>query len=257
MLLEVEVVGFRYPGRSGDAVRSVSFSIPRGQLVSIVGANGSGKSTLMKVLARVIEPGSGRVRFDGRMLEQWERRAYARRVGYLAQEAESVFPTRALDLVLSARAPFLGRFEWESDEDLDRARRSLAECDAADLAERFLDQMSGGERKRVELARVLAGEPDLLLLDEPLAALDLAHVQQLARLLRAIASDGGRTVLFVSHDLNWSAAVADRMIVMRAGEIAADGPPSEILSEGMLRAAFELEAEVVQRGARRWIVPRL
>ncbi|MGH9458260.1 MAG: ABC transporter ATP-binding protein [Thermoanaerobaculia bacterium] len=255
-VLDLRAVRYRYPGAGRDALAGVTASVRAGELVSIVGANGSGKSTLMKLLARVVEPIDGDVAFRGRSLAEWSARDYAQRVGYLAQEAEAVFPMRVLDVVLTGRAPFLGRFEWESERDVERARRALEECDVAAFEQRFLDAMSGGERKRVELARVLAGEPELVLLDEPLAALDLAHAQQLARLLRSIARSDGRTVLFVSHDLNWSAALADRMIVLREGRVAADGPPSEIVREEGIRAWFDLDAAVVEVEGRPWVVPR-
>lgn len=255
MRASLEGVEYRYPGAAGRAVREVTFEVGGGTLVAVVGPNGSGKSTLMKILARVIEPSGGVVRFEGAPLGEWDRRAYARRVGYLPQTAQAGFPTRALDVVLSGRAPFLRRFEWESDEDLRRARRALDECDAATLAERAMDQMSGGERKRVELARVLAGEPELVLLDEPLSSLDPAHVQRLAALLRSLVDGTGRTVMLVSHDLNWSAAVADRMIVMSEGRVVADGGPNEVLDRGILSSAFGIDARIVEHEGRRWILP--
>lgn len=255
MPVSLQGVGYRYRGAEESALTEVSLTVERGSLVSVVGPNGSGKSTLMKILARVVEASAGEVRFDGESLGRWDRRAYARRVGYLPQSSDALFPTRAIDVVLSGRAPFLRRFEWESERDVQRARQALAECDAATLAERPMDQMSGGERKRVALARVLAGEPDLVLLDEPLSSLDLAHVEQLARLLRSQVEGAGRTVILVSHDLNWSAAVADRMIVMAGGRVLADGAPNDVLDRSILRTAFGIDARVVEHENRRWILP--
>jgi iron complex transport system ATP-binding protein len=255
-LLALQNAGYRYPGARRAAVEGVSFAIEPGTLVGIVGPNGSGKSTVMKLIARILEPESGAVVFGGIDARRWKRKEYAQRVGYLPQESDPVFPMRALDVVLSGRAPFLGRFEWESQGDVERARRALAECDAAGFEDRFLDAMSGGERKRVELARVLAGEPELILLDEPLAALDLTHAQQLAVLLRATAKRAGRTVLFVSHELNWCAALADRTLVMREGALVADGPPEAVVTEALLREHFGVDAAVVEVGGRRWVVPR-
>ncbi|HSN69162.1 MAG TPA: ABC transporter ATP-binding protein, partial [Thermoanaerobaculia bacterium] len=180
-VLELRGVRHRYAGAARDAVAGASLAIDPGTLVGVVGPNGSGKSTLMKLIARILVPESGEILFRGTEARRWKRKEYAQRVGYLPQESDPVFPMRALDVVLSGRAPFLGRFDWEAAEDLASARRALAECDASGFEERFLDEMSGGERKRVELARVLSGEPELILLDEPLAALDLSHAQQLAR----------------------------------------------------------------------------
>ncbi len=255
-VLELRNATYAYADGRRPAVADASLAIEPGSLVGIAGPNGSGKSTLLKMIARVIEPRSGSILLRGVDARRWKRKEYAQRVGYLPQESDPVFPMRALDVVLSGRAPFLGRFDWESPRDVEHARRALAECDAAGFEERFLDEMSGGERKRVELARVLAGEPELILLDEPLAALDLSHAQQLARLLRTIARRGDRTVVFVSHELNWSAALAERTIVMREGHIVADGPPVEVFNELLLREQFGLDARVIEVEGRHWVVPR-
>ena len=168
------------------AVRDVSLRAEAGHLIALTGQNGSGKSTLLKLAARVISARSGDVMFDNRSLREWDRRGYARQVAYLPQEPETAFPMRALDVVVSGRAPYLGRFSWEVEADFTVAREALTMCDAAHLADRYLDEMSGGERKRVFLARVLAGKPKLILLDEPLSALDIAHVQQFSRLMRQV-----------------------------------------------------------------------
>ena len=238
------------------AVRDVSLIAGNGALIALTGQNGSGKSTLLRLAARVLEPQSGEVLFENRSLRDWDRREYARKVAYLPQEPETAFPMRALDVVVSGRAPFLGRFAWEAQPDFSAASEALALCDASHLAGRYLDEMSGGERKRVFLARVLAGKPKLILLDEPLAALDLAHVQQFSRLMRQIVDTTGATVIFASHDLNWAAAYSDRIIVMRDGEVAADGSPASLLSADLVRDLFGFDATVVTEGGRRWLMPR-
>lgn len=254
-MLELRSVDFAYP-RGSTSIRSVSVSFRAGEMVSIAGPNGSGKSTLLRLMARVIEPASGEILWNGKRLEDVDPREYARSVGYLPQEFDSGFPMRAIDVVLSGRAPFLRRFQWETAEDYNRAVEALREFDAMDLAERYLDEMSGGERKRVFLARVLTGLPELILLDEPFAALDLSHIQQLTELLRAYVSRTGGTVVFVSHDLNWSGAYADRMLVLSNGSIVADGPPAEVLDPALIERFFQFRAEAVQRNGRRWIIPR-
>lgn len=255
-LFELREVAFRYPSTGAVGVDAITTSFREGELVSILGPNGSGKSSLLKLLARVHVPDRGTVLFEGTPTSRWNGRAYARKIGYLPQSAQQAFPMRALDLVLSGRAPFLGRFEWESGEDGRMALDALRQCDAAHLADRFVDEMSGGERRRVELARVLAGSPRAILLDEPLTALDAAHAQQFLDLLRRIAGEGGRTVLFVSHDLNWSAAVSDRMMVMGGGRIVADDVPARIVDGEVIRRCFGWEAEIVESGGRRWALPR-
>ena len=253
-MMRLEEVSFTYASGVA-AVRSVSTTLGKGELISLIGPNGSGKSTLMKMMARVASPSSGNISFLGRPVSDWDRREFARETGYLPQEFEPVFPMRAIDVVLSGRAPFLRRFEWESTEDYDISGRALADCDAAHLSERFLEEMSGGERKRVFLARVLAGQPRLILLDEPLAALDLEHIQRFSKLLRSIVDATGATVVFISHDINWSAAYADRMLVMSTGQLVLDGTPLEVMRPDVMLEYFGFSGEAIGSPGRTWIVP--
>ena len=261
-MLRVEGVSFSYRSDVDDtgapkALRDVSLAAGGRSLIALTGENGSGKSTLLKMMARVLRPDAGEVSFEGRSLREWGAKEYARNAAYLPQEPDATFPMRAIDIVVSGRAPFLGRFGWEGSGDYERASEALVLCDASHLAERYLDEMSGGERKRVFLARVLVGNPKLVLLDEPLSALDAAHVQQFSRLLREIVDRTGATVIFASHDLNWAAAYSDRVVVMRGGSIAADVPPAELMRPDVVRELFGLDVEVVSAGARSWLVPSL
>jgi len=253
-MLEVRGVSFSYDGT--EALRGVSASFERAQLVALTGPNGSGKSTLLKLLARVFVPQIGAVIFDGRRLRDWPPKEYAKHAAYLPQDPDPTFPMRARDVVVSGRAPFLGRFAWESAADYDEAARALELCDAAHLADRYLDEMSGGERKRVFLARVLAARPRVILLDEPLASLDVSHVQQFSALLRDIVDQTGATVLYATHDLNWAAAYSDRMLVMQNGALVVDDAPSAVLEAGRVRELFGFDAEAVEVNGRRWLVPR-
>jgi ABC-type cobalamin/Fe3+-siderophores transport system ATPase subunit len=252
-MLDVRNVSYAY----GDvgAVRDVSLHVGERQLVALTGPNGSGKSTLLKLIARVYMPRAGEIAFEQQPLAQWPAKEYARRVGYLPQDPDPGFPMRARDVVVSGRAPYLGRFAWETSADWDAASRALSLCDATHLADRYLDEMSGGERKRVFLARVLAGTPRLIVLDEPLAALDLSHVQQFSRLLRDVVDRTGCTVIFAAHDLNWAAAHSDRMLVMQNGALALDATPAEVMTPDVMNSLFGFTAETVMAGGRAWVVP--
>lgn len=254
-MLEVRGVSYTY----GDvrAVHDVSVQFGDGQLIALTGPNGSGKSTLLKILARVYTPQAGDVSFEGKALAAWPAKEYAKRIGYLPQDPDPAFPMRAVDVVVSGRAPYLGRFAWESERDWEEASRALALCDAAHLADRYLDEMSGGERKRIFLARVLAGTPRVILLDEPLAALDLSHVQQFSQLLRDVVDRTGCTVVFAAHDLNWAAAHSDRMLVMQNGALALDAAPAGVMTPEVMRGLFGFAAETVTVGGKTWVVPRV
>jgi len=254
-MLEARGVSFSYDGT--EALRGVTATFERAQLVALTGPNGSGKSTLLKLLARVLNPQIGEIIFDGRRLRDWAPKEYAKNAGYLPQDPDPTFPMRALDVVVSGRAPFLGRFAWENAGDYDEAARALALCDASHLAERYLDEMSGGERKRVFLARVLAARPRVILLDEPLASLDVSHVQQFSALLRDIVDRTGATVLYATHDLNWAAAYSDRMLVMQGGALVVDDVPGEVIRAERIAELFGFDADVIVSGNRRWLVPRV
>ena len=248
-MLGVDHVSYSYDGRRG--ADDVSLQVADGgSLIALAGPNGSGKSTLLKLVARVLTPQQGEIVLDGR--SEWTAKEYARRVGYLPQESEDVFAMKAIDVVVSGRAAYLSRFAFESEADYAEAEKALALCDASHLGARFLDEMSGGERKRVFLARVLAGAPRLILLDEPFAALDIAHVQQFSRLLREIVDRTHSTVVFASHDLNWAAAYSDRMIVMSEGRIARDAKPGEVMRADVVRDLFGFEALAIDG----WLVPK-
>jgi ABC-type cobalamin/Fe3+-siderophores transport system ATPase subunit len=254
-MLQIDGVSYRY----GDelALSDVTLTAPAGELIALTGPNGSGKSTLLKIVARVFAPHSGRVLFENKPAIEWPAKEYAKSVGYLPQDPDPVFPMRALDVVVSGRSPFLGRFSWESEEDWRLAAEALSACDAKELAGRYLDEMSGGERKRVFLARVLAGAPRLILLDEPLAALDLSHVQQFSLLLRQIVDRTGATVIFAAHDLNWAAAHSDRMVVMQKGRLALQGKPSDVMRPDVMRELFGYDARTVSESGKTWVVPNV
>lgn len=249
----LEIRGISYAYDRVPAVRACTAAFEPATLVGLTGPNGSGKSTLLKLVARVLTPATGEILFERRSLRDWPAKEYARRVGYLPQDPDPAFPMRAIDVVVSGRAPFLGRFEWESDSDYDEAERALALCDAANLADRYSDEMSGGERKRVFLARVLAARPRLVLLDEPLTALDLSHVQQFSALLRDIVDRTGTTVLYATHDLNFAAAYCDRMLVMGGGSLVLDAKPSEVMRPEVVKEFFGFDARSVEG----WLVPRV
>lgn len=255
-MLALEGVAYGYEG-ARQAVHGVSCRIGARELVALAGPNGSGKSTLLKLAARVLAPHAGNITFENKPLADWNGKEYARRVGYLPQDPDPTFPMRAIEVVVSGRAPFLGRFSWESASDYEAAEEALALCDATPLAQRYLDEMSGGERKRVFLARVLAGRPQMILLDEPLSALDVSHVQQFSALLRDVVDRTGATVVFASHDLNWAAAYSDRMLVMQRGALALDAAPSEVMRPERMRELFGFEGVAVQAGGRQWIVPNV
>jgi iron complex transport system ATP-binding protein len=226
-----------------DVLRGVSLSLPAGTLVALLGENGAGKTTLLKVLAGLLRARDGSVTLGGRPLDAVPRREAARRIGYLPQGFEPLFPMRALDAVLLGRMPRRARFAGPGPGDLAAARRALEELDAAAHAEADLREMSGGERQRVLLARVLAGEPEVMLLDEPTASLDPRHRLVVLEALRRRAA-AGAAVFLTTHELEFAAG-ADRAVLLTEGRVLAEGAVRETLTAPLLSELFGVTARVI------------
>jgi len=228
---------------SRDVLHGVSLAPPPGTVVALLGENGAGKTTLLKVFAGLLKARAGTVALGGRPLDAVPRREAARRIGYLPQGFEPLFPMRALDAVLLGRMPRRARFASPGPGDVAAARSALEELDAAEHAETDLREMSGGERQRVLLARVLAGEPEAMLLDEPTASLDPRHRLVVLTALRRRAA-AGATVLFSTHELEFAAG-ADRAVFLAGGRVLAEGTVRETFTAPLLSKLFGVPARVV------------
>ncbi|MFN8533017.1 MAG: ABC transporter ATP-binding protein [Dehalococcoidia bacterium] len=239
--LRVERVGFRASG--SWLVRSVTFEVRPGEIVALAGANGAGKSTLLRLAAGFLLPTEGSVLLDGQPTASYSSRERARLVANVPQSTAVEGDLLVEDLVLLGRHPHLGRFAVEGERDRAIARLAMRSTDTEWLAGRTVATLSGGERQRVLIARALAQEPRLLLLDEPTASLDLRQEVQVLELVRRLA-DAGLAVVAAIHDLRLAARYASRLIVLRDGEVIADAPPSEALSPTILATAFGVRAAI-------------
>jgi iron complex transport system ATP-binding protein len=244
----LESRGLRASYGSRPALLGVDATFLRGEIVAILGENGSGKSTLLKVIARIVPPAGGELWIDGRPLAQLPRRETARRIAYVPQSLDLVFPIRVLDLVLQGRAPRDRTFSADSPEDLASAREAMRSCDASAL--------SGGEQRRVFLARALAQEAEIWLLDEPASGLDPRHRLEFLAILERTHRQRGTTVLFVTHEIDLAGEIADRILLLSRGRALAQGPPGDVLTRENLRRAFSVESRVeVDSAGRRRLVP--
>ncbi len=225
---------------------AVSLHAERGEWVGILGPNGAGKSTLLRVLAGLVRPDSGTVRLGGLDLLRTSPRQLARMRAFLPQQSDTVFPFTALELALLGRHPHGGRFSLESAEDVRKASEALAEVDCLRFAQRTLDTLSGGERQRVCLARALAQEAPILLLDEPTTALDLFHRSHILEVLARKRREG-TTILMTTHDLHLAARHCDRLVLLADGAILAGGPPAAVLTREHVEQAFHVRVHVEMR----------
>ena len=255
--LQLSKVSFHYgPGRFH--LDGISLEARGGELVGLLGPNGSGKSTLIKLITRLLRPQAGRVLLAGRDAGEFSQRQFARRVAYVPQETQAAFAFTAMEAVLMGRNPYLGTMGFQSEADYAKAAEALRRVDAARFADVLLDELSGGERQRIILARALAQEAELLVLDEPASFLDVRHQYDLYRLLRSLAHDEGRTCIASSHDINVAAAYCDRLVLLAGGRVVADGPPQEVLTADRLLEVYEVEVEIVHRDDGRLVVlPRI
>jgi iron complex transport system ATP-binding protein len=237
--LEARAVSLRRGGR--QVLADIDASVAPGHLTALVGPNGSGKSTLLRVLAGLLKPDAGQVWLDGRLLTTWPRRDIACRLALLPQDTRADFAFQVDELVAMGRHPHRGRFERSKAADHAAVSAALARCALGTLRTRALDTLSGGERQRVAIARCLATQAPVLLLDEPTAHLDLEHALGLFALCRSLAEEG-RAVALATHDLALALRHATRVLVLSAGRVHAFGPPHEALRPEVCRAVFGVEA---------------
>ena len=239
--IELRGVSFGYAAEV--VVRDVSFRVAPGEFVGIIGPNGSGKSTLLRLMSGYRRPWQGQVWLDGRPVERRDRRELGRLVGVVPQDTAVTFPFSVTEMVLFGRTPHVGGFGFERDRDLAAARQAMERTDTTHLARRAVTELSGGERQRVILARALAQEPAILLLDEPAAFLDIRHEVEMYDLLRDLQR-GGMTVVSVLHDLNIAALYCDRLLLLHEGRLARAGTPAEVISYPTLTAVYGTEVYV-------------
>jgi iron complex transport system ATP-binding protein len=236
MMLEVRDIAINYGVCA--VVRDVSFALESGRIIALLGPNGAGKTTLLKALNGALPASAGEIRLDGKPLSGFSRREIARRVAVIAQETETKFPVSVLEFVLAGRFAHGAAFGWETDRDRQIAADCLAACDLVDYENRLMNRLSGGERQRVVLARALATEAAVLLLDEPTANLDLAHQAMMFRLVRERCRSCASAAIVITHDLNLAAEFADEIVLLERGRIAAQGAPETVLTAGNLSRVF-------------------
>ena len=251
-VLECRGVTVRVPGR--ELVRGLHAAIRPGRVLALLGRNGAGKSSLLHVLAGIAAPAEGEVLLGGRPLAAWPRRDLARQLGLLMQASEDPFPGTVLDTALVGRHPHIDFWQWESDADRTVARRSLAAMDLEGLEARDVGTLSGGERRRLAIATVLAQDPQVFLLDEPIQQLDPQHELDVLRRFRALAG-AGRTVVLSLHDPGLAARFADDVLLLFGDGRWRLGPVGETLHESAIGELYGIAVKELSWHGGRTFVP--
>ena len=251
-LLRAEKITVLFDGRA--ALRDVSFAVAAGEVVGLIGPNGAGKTTLLRTCARLLTPQDGRVLLEDQALADIPRRDLARVLAFIASGAPCHWPMEVERLVALGRMPRLSPWSPPAEADAAAIRRALELTDATPFRGRATTELSDGERARVMLARALAGEPRLLLADEPVSGLDPQHQLSVMRVLAGLATAGGAVVVTL-HDLGLAARFCDRLVALDRGEIVADGLPAEVLSERLLAEVFGIQAVHGERAGEPYLVP--
>ena len=241
-ILELERISFKYGEKR--VLQDVTLTVAKGEFFGILGPNGSGKSTLLNLIDGIRLPCEGEIRLKGIAPGKMQRKDVARLVAVVPQEASWVFPLTVEEVVLMGRTPHIGRLAFESERDLAVARSAMEATDILPFAARLMEALSVGERQRVLIARALAQEPEVILLDEPTSSLDIAHQIRTFDLIRSLSRSAGLTVVSVTHDMNLASLYCDRIALLEEGRLHSLGRPGEVLNESNISEVYRVNVVV-------------
>lgn len=245
-LLDINNLGYSYQTQKSETFKLniENWNIREGEFVSLIGPNGCGKSTLLKIIARLIAPSNGRVKFSGIDILEFPNKEYAKLVAYVSQNTFSFFPFSVYEIVMMGRTPYLGTLGFESSEDRRIVMEALESMEITHLRTKGINEISGGEAQRAYIARALAQKPKLILLDEPNAHLDIEHQISIFKLLRQLNIENQLSVISVSHDLNLVGIFSDEISFMVDGCITLKGKKEEVLTENNIMKIFNVGSKV-------------
>ena len=251
MRLRVNKIEFAYD--STPVLENISMELDRSEILGIVGPNGTGKSTLIRCIDRILKPQQGTILLDENDITTMNRMEIARKMGYVPQSTTRVFPASVIDTVLMGRRPHLG---WKSsEEDMDKVLEILELLGIVEFAMRDFNEISGGQQQKVLIARALAQEADVLLLDEPTSNLDIRHQLEVMEIMTDIVRKNGISAVMAIHDLNLASRYTDRILMMNGGKIFAAGDPASVLTIENIKRAYGVEVMVKSDGERPYIIP--
>jgi cobalamin transport system ATP-binding protein len=241
-ILRLEKIGFKYA--VDWTLKDISFDVLTGEFMGVLGPNGSGKTTLLKLIDGILRPREGGLWIDGQTVAEMKREALARLVAVVPQDSQMVFPFMVQEIVLMGRMPHLAQWRFEGERDFKIAREAMEMTDTWSLAARKMNALSGGERQRVLIARALAQQPRLLLLDEPTAFLDIRHQIDFFDLIRRLNREQALTVIAVTHDINLASLYCDRIILLNEGRIHCMGEPEKVITASHIQGVYKTPVSV-------------
>jgi cobalamin transport system ATP-binding protein len=237
--MRAEKVGFQYGEKW--VLRDISFEVREGEILGIIGPNGSGKTTLLKILDGIFAPRDGRVWLHDKDISQLGRETLAKVIGVVPQDYSMFFPFSVEEIVLMGRTPHLGLLRFEGQKDFAIARRAMELTETTEFRQRGMGELSGGERQRVLIARAVAQEPQILLLDEPTTYLDIKHQVALFQLMKTLHEKGNLTVILVTQDINLAAQYCHRILLIKNGQYFSMGAPAEVITSENIRQVYETD----------------
>lgn len=242
MKLNINGITFYYD--SVKALDDITFEVNEGEVLGVLGPNGSGKTTLLRCINLVLRPKVGTVFIDGENILELDRKEIAKNIGVVPQNSTIHFPFTVFDIVLMGRTPHLGRLDRETSKDIEIAKNAMKITKTQHLADRLIDEVSGGEKQRVIIARALTQEPKILLLDEPTLHLDLNHQLEILELIKKLARENKLIVVLVSHNLNLASRYCDKLVLLNSGKIYSIGRSQDVLTQDNIKGVYNIDVEI-------------
>jgi len=252
-MIRGENIRFSYDGV--EVIKGIDISIGKGKIIGLLGANGAGKSTLLKILCGILNLKSGRLFYKSGEIRKLDKRELAKKIAYVPQNSIFGFPFTVAEVVLMGRAPYIGRFEFEREGDLKAAFSAMETVGVSHLKDRLVTEISGGERQLASLARALAQEPEIMVLDEPATFLDIKHKTEVMKLLNRLKEERNISVIAATHDIFSALFYFDRIIMLKDGRVFAEGITEEMLKEETITAVYGIEVSVRKEGGKVFILP--
>ena len=250
-MLRIEGIDFRY--KNINVLKDVGIDLGKGEILSIVGPNGAGKTTLLKCVLGIVKPDKGTILIDGKDASRMNRLKRAKCISYAPQASPAKFPISVFDTVLMGRRPYIA---WKpSENDLEIVADVLKSMDLDDVALRDFDQLSGGQKQKVLLARTFAQDTDYLLLDEPTSSLDLRHQMEVMEMISSMVKRKGAAAMLAMHDLNLASRFSDTIVMLNAGKIFCAGKPLQVMTVKNIESVYGVEATINQNNGHPYILP--